>query len=77
MSGHTNFTAWIDRSAGYVLIDGTEAKIIDTFFTGDPHGIPNSDVFNIRTPKGDFELSDSRLDSKDLRDRHDEYLLKR
>jgi len=67
MSGHTNFTSWIDSGAEYVLLkDGTKAMIETTFFTSD--GMPNSDTFNIKTDKGVFELSD--IDFEDLSNRH-------
>jgi len=68
MSGHTNFTSWIDADAGYVLIEGRKEIIISTFFTSDD--MPNSDIFNIKTNKGCYSLGDKRLAYSDLSERH-------
>lgn len=68
MSGHTDFTSWIDVCAEYVLIEGKKEKILDTFFVSD--GMPNSDVFVIKTESGCYELSDKKIDYAELSSRH-------
>lgn len=68
MSGHTDFTNWIDTQAEYVMIDGKKENIQNTFFTSD--GMHNSDTFNIKTDRGCYTLSDEKLDFKELSNRH-------
>lgn len=47
MSGYNEFTQWIDKHAEYVMLRGQRKNIISTYFTADPTGCPNSDVFLI------------------------------
>lgn len=67
MSGHTNFTEWINNNANYILIDGKKETILETFFTSNK--MDNSDDFNIKTTNGCYELSDNRINFKELSNR--------
>ena len=67
MSGHTDYTLWINNKAEYLIVDGKKEKITNTFFTSDP--MPNSDTFNIKTEKGVYELGDKEVDWDELRKR--------
>lgn len=69
MSGHSNFTSWINSEAKYILVNGEQEEIVLTFFTSDP--MPNSDTFNIKTKNGVYELRDDGVDFNDLRDRYE------
>lgn len=67
MSGHNNFTSWIDTKAGsLVLKDGTKKEVKETHFTSDP--VPNSDNLFIRFSDGTFASADSEKRNNNLWD---------
>lgn len=72
MSGHTDFTWWINTEAKHVIYKGEPKKIKGTFFTSDG-GCHNSDIFMIRLAKKSINLGDNDLDYNDLSERFDEY----
>ena len=70
-SGHSSYTKWICCDAGYLLYEGLPVKIIGGFFTSDPYGAPNSDVFNIKLENGRCVQSDDGVDWDDLYKRYE------
>lgn len=68
MSGHTNYTLWIENKANYLIVNNKKEIIIDTFFTSNQ--MPNSDIFNIKTEKSVYEFGDKGVDWNELRKRY-------
>ena len=74
MSGHTLYTEWICCEAGHLLYEGKPVKIKDGFFTSDPDGGPNSDIFIIQLKnKKNVGLSNPKVDWIELVRRYDKY----
>lgn len=69
MSGHTEFTSWINSEAGHVIYKGEVKKIKSTFFTSD--GCHNSDIFMIQLKNKTVDLSE--VDYDDLSERFNQY----
>lgn len=51
MSGHTDFTLWIDKKAKFIKVNGKKYKILETYFTSDGI-VPNSDMLVIKIRVG-------------------------
>ncbi len=78
MSGHSEYTSWIDREAKYLLCkDGKTTKnITGTFFTSSKPPMHNSDEFMINLSNEiSLELGkpNSNIDWEDLRKRFESY----